>query len=177
MKQSPGRGKELCTLVASDVRRLYGGRGARAVVRAISNPSIHATVIIRLGQACPRPLSSIVRIIGLATYGVEVQSGVSIGPGLLLPHPTSIIIARGSRIGANAKIHQCVTIGTNVKGGSPDRRRGPDIGDDVLIYPGSVVIGPIAVGSGAVIGANSFVDRDVFVGEVVRGKVPRRGTA
>jgi len=168
-------------LVVSDIVRLYGSYGPRALVKAIINPSIHATLLIRLGQAMPRPLGSIVRIVALATYGVEVQPGVRIDRGLLLPHPTSIVIARGATIGCNAKIHQCVTIGTNVKNEGPDtiatNRGAPVIGDGVLIFPGSVIVGPITIGDGAVIGANSFVHRDVRPREVVRGTVPSRERA
>ena len=40
------------------------------------------------------------------------------------------------------------------------------IGDAVTIYGQSMVIGPITVGEGAVIGARSWVDKDVPPGAV-----------
>jgi len=43
-------------------------------------------------------------------------------------------------------------------------------GDDVIIYAGSFVIGPIKVGAGAVIGAESWVDRDLEPGALHRGR-------
>jgi serine O-acetyltransferase len=35
------------------------------------------------------------------------------------------------------------------------------IGDDVTIFPGTVIAGQIAIGDGSVIGANSLVVRDI----------------
>ena len=45
----------------------------------------------------------------------------------------------------------------------------PRIGDDVIIYPNSVILGDITVGSGSIIGAGAVVIRDVPVNAVVAG--------
>jgi serine O-acetyltransferase len=44
------------------------------------------------------------------------------------------------------------------------------IGDRVAIYMQSIVVGPIAVGDDAVLGARSWVDKDVPPGAVVSGR-------
>ena len=67
----------------------------------------------------------------------------------------------------NCYISQNVTLG---------RKKGnligcPTIGDNVVIYCNSVIIGNVKIGNNAVIGCNSVVLRDVKDGEVVSGIV------
>jgi len=59
-----------------------------------------------------------------------------------------------------------VTLGTGI--GSVGRGT-PTIGDRVFIAPGAKVFGPVEVGSGAIIGANAVVTRDVPENAVVGG--------
>ena len=49
----------------------------------------------------------------------------------------------------------------------------PRIGDDVVIYAGAVIIGPVVIGQGASIGANAVVNTDVPAGCMAVG-VPAR---
>ncbi|WP_372857833.1 serine O-acetyltransferase [Sphingomonas sp.] len=88
-----------------------------------------------------------------------------IGPGLGLPHPTAIVIGEGVRIGRNVTVYQNVTLGTR----DAQSRLYPTVGDEVIIYPGSVVVGNAAIGQRARIGANSFVARDVPAATTVMG--------
>ena len=67
-------------------------------------------------------------------------------------------------IGDNVWISQNVTIGR--KEGQTEV---PTICDNVYIGPGSVIIGKITLGEGCVIGANSFVNKDVPSRMVVAG--------
>jgi len=83
-----------------------------------------------------------------------------------LPHPTGIIIGGDGNIGENVWIYQNVTIGS--KGKEYDNEF-PQIGDDVVIYSGAVVLGDIEVGERAVIAANSVVTDDVPSDSVVAG--------
>lgn len=76
-----------------------------------------------------------------------------IGPGLYIEHGFSTIVY-ARRIGANFRINQNVTVGTN-KGGNPV------IGDDVSIYTGAVVVGGITIGDQVRVGANAVVLEDI----------------
>lgn len=96
-------------------------------------------------------------------FGIYVSPNASIGPGLNLPHPVGIVIGEGCSIGANATIYQHVTVGRR----SRNDPRYPVIGDDVVLYPGSVVIGPVRIGKFARIGANQVVSCDLPDGAVV----------
>ena len=66
-------------------------------------------------------------------------------------------------------IYQHVTLGgTNPTTGVGGKRH-PTIGSGVVIGSGAQVLGPIEVGEGAKIGANSVVTKDVAPGQTVVG--------
>lgn len=77
----------------------------------------------------------------------------NIGPGMLIEHGWSTIVSARS-VGSNFMIHQNCTIGYN-HGGCPT------IGDNVKLYTGAVVVGPINIGNNVTIGANCVVLNDV----------------
>ena len=98
----------------------------------------------------------------------EVPLATRIGGGLMLPHPTGIVIHPKVSIGPNCMIFQNVNLGSN-------RGRGgvPVIGGHVDIGPGACVLGGVTIGDHAVIGANAVVLQDVPAGAVAVG-VPAR---
>lgn len=99
-------------------------------------------------------------------YLIEV-SCEKIGPYLRLPHPRGIILS-AYEIGSNCLIGQWTTIGGNncerrkiEKEGDIIEIDNPMIKNNVQIYAGAVVAGPIVIGNDVVIGANSTVTFDV----------------
>lgn len=79
------------------------------------------------------------------------------GPGLSIAHYGPIVVNGSVRVGANCRIHHCVTIGTEA---NADRiSKSPKIGDNVFIGPGVVIVGEIEIANGVAIGANSYVDK------------------
>lgn len=70
-------------------------------------------------------------------------------------------------IGSQCEIFQNVTIGSNRR--SRNGRFMPIIGNNVSIGSGGVVVGPINIGDNVIIGANSYVDKDVPSNVVVVG--------
>jgi serine O-acetyltransferase len=83
------------------------------------------------------------------------RRGSRIGPGLCLFHAHSIMIPRGAEIGEDCQIYHEVTLGTGQIPGTPR------IGNRVTIYPGARILGGVAIGDDAVVGANCVVTRDV----------------
>lgn len=90
------------------------------------------------------------------------------GGGLLLPHPSGIIVHNDVRIGVNCLIFQPVTIGT-CKGNCGT----PTIGNHVDIGAGAKILGRISIGDHAKIGANAVVLCDVPAGATAVG-IPAR---
>lgn len=81
-------------------------------------------------------------------------------------HPVGIVIAPEVKIGDNCLIMQNVTIGY----GMSEKGQGyPEIGSNVKIFAGAVIIGGIKVGDGAIIAANSVVTKDVEPNTMVAG--------
>jgi serine O-acetyltransferase len=80
----------------------------------------------------------------------EIHLNCHIDGGLLLPHPTGIIIHPDSKIGPNCLIFQQVTLA-----GEVELRGHCDIG------AGAKIIGPIKIGQHVQVGANAVVTRDV----------------
>lgn len=104
--------------------------------------------------------------------GVDIDPSASIGAGLRLAHPVAVVIGEGVEIGSNVRIQQCVTLGGNSgKERIINNRRVtmPSIANYCFIGPGACVLGPIVLGEGAVVGANSVVQMDVEEWSVVSG--------
>ena len=90
----------------------------------------------------------------IALHSIDIGPQLTVGSSLVLPHPTCLVLGSGVRIGDKVTIYQGTTIG--VKNGGY-----PVIEDEVTIFPGAIIVGAITVGRGAVIGAATFVDKDV----------------
>lgn len=126
--------------------------------RAIQNPSIRVVVLYRLSSLfyeskVTRSFSWLIRQ-RLSLRGIEINSKSEVGFGLKLPHPHSVVIGKGAKVGANVTIFNGVTLGNKIEMG-PDCY--PEIGDGVRIYPGARIIGPVSIGAGSTIGANAVV--------------------
>lgn len=107
-------------------------------------------------------------------YWVHLISGTSIareariGADFHLPHSGNIIIHPDCIIGDACAIFHEVTLGTSI-----DRPGVPRLGNGVLIGPGAKLLGPVTIGDGARVAANSLVISDVPPGTVAIG-VPAR---
>lgn len=87
-------------------------------------------------------------------WQVQISPVARIGDGLLLPHPTGVVVGSGAVIGVGCTLYQQVTLGQS-EGGYPT------LGDGVIVYAGARIVGSIHVGNRAVIGANAVVTKDV----------------
>jgi serine O-acetyltransferase len=99
-----------------------------------------------------------------AVTGADIPLNTrSIAGGLILPHPTGVVVHPDVVIGPNCILFQQVTLGTGPKPGLPR------LGGHVDVGPGAKILGGVVVGDHAVIGANAVVVRDVAPGTVVAG--------
>jgi serine O-acetyltransferase len=79
------------------------------------------------------------------------------------------VIGESAEIGDDVTIYQHVTLGGTHPTTGVAGKRHPTIGDGVVIGSGAQVLGPIEIGEGAKIGANSVVTKDVAPGQTVVG--------
>lgn len=100
--------------------------------------------------------------------GIDIHPGATIGRRFFLDHSFSVI-GETAEIGDDVTIYQCVTLGgTNPANGIGGKRH-PTLADGVVIGSGAQVLGPVTVGAGSKVGANSVVTRDVAPGSTVVG--------
>ena len=102
--------------------------------------------------------------------GVEIHPGASIGRRFFIDHGMGVVIGETTEIGDGVLLYQGAVLGgTSLK----KEKRHPTIENNVVIGAAAVLLGPITVGEGARIGANSVVVKSVPPGAVVVG-VPGR---
>ena len=125
-------------------------------------PSVHARIYHSISHSLySKKLYFAARLIsqiGRHNTGIEIHPGAKIGRGLFIDHGMGIVIGETAEIGENVTIYHGVTLGGT---GTMKGKRHPTIGDNVLIGAGAKVLGPVNVGNGAKIGANSVVLQDI----------------
>jgi serine O-acetyltransferase len=102
--------------------------------------------------------------------GIEIHPGARIGRRFFIDHGMGVVIGETAELGDDVLLYQGVVLGGTTL---EKRKRHPTIGNNVVIGAAAVLLGPIAVGDGAKIGANSVVVKSVPPGATVVG-VPGR---
>ena len=133
-------------------------------------PGIHALLAHRVAHAMfvagvpllPRLIAMFTRTV----TGIEIHPAASIGQGLFIDHGTGVVIGETAEIGSNVTLYQGVTLGGT---GFATGKRHPTVQDNVTIGSGAKLLGPITIGHGAKIGANSVVITDVPPNSTVVG--------
>jgi serine O-acetyltransferase len=172
----PGFGK--FAGVAKEVRRdVLAARDRDPAARGVAPaeilatwPGIHALLAYRVAHAfhlagvplLPRAISMFTR----ALTGVEIHPAARIGEGLFIDHGSGVVIGETADIGKNVTLYQGVTLGGT---GFATGKRHPTVQDNVTIGSGAKLLGPITIGHGAKIGANSVVITDVPANSTVVG--------
>jgi serine O-acetyltransferase len=93
-----------------------------------------------------------------ALTGIEIHPGARIGDGFFIDHGAGVVIGETTEIGSRVTIYQGVTLGGT---GFQRGKRHPTIEDNVTIGSGAKLLGPITVGHGSKVGANTVVVTDV----------------
>ena len=98
--------------------------------------------------------------------GIEIHPAAEIGGGFFIDHGSGVVIGETAKIGNDVTLYQGVTLGGT---GFATGKRHPTVEDNVTIGSGAKLLGPITVGHGAKIGANSVVITDVPPNSTVVG--------
>lgn len=113
-----------------------------------------------------RPLALIIMWACHAITGCEIRPGAVLGAGLVVVHPSGIVIGGGTVVGERLQLYGSNTFGSNIGQGI---HGSPQIGDDVVFSAHAMAIGPILIGDGVVVGAAALVLGDVAAGATVKG--------
>jgi serine O-acetyltransferase len=111
--------------------------------------------------------------------GIEIHPAAKIGHRLVIDHGMGVVIGETAEIGDDCYIYHQVTLGVARAAAG---KRHPTVGNNVIIGAGAKVLGPIAVGDNARVGANAVVVDSVPPDTTVVGiparpvdrKLPRR---
>jgi serine O-acetyltransferase len=101
-----------------------------------------------------------------AVTGIEIHPAAKIGDDFFIDHGSGVVIGETAEIGDRVTLYQGVTLGGT---GFARGKRHPTIEDDVTIGSGAKLLGPVTVGHGAKVGANTVVVQDVPANSTVVG--------
>jgi len=155
---------------ASEIRRdIAAARSRDPAARGVSTleilatwPGVHALLAHRVAHALHRAgvplLPRFIAAVSRTLTGIEIHPAAVIGEGLFIDHGMGVVVGETTEIGDNVTLYQGVTLGGT---GFATGKRHPTVQDNVTIGSGAKLLGPITVGHGSKIGANSVVIHDV----------------
>jgi serine O-acetyltransferase len=101
--------------------------------------------------------------------GIDIHPGAIIGSHFFIDHGTGVVIGETTIIGNNVKIYQGVTLGAlSVAKSMKGRKRHPTLGDNVIVYSGSTILGgDTEIGHDTIVGGNVWLTKSVAPNSVV----------
>jgi serine O-acetyltransferase len=160
--------------VRRDVRAVHerdpAARGVTSLEILASWPGVHALLAHRVAHALddvglpvvPRAIANVTRTV----TGIEIHPAARVGRGLFIDHGMGVVIGETAEVGEDVTLYQGVTLGGT---GFATGKRHPTVEANVTIGSGAKLLGPIRVGHGAKIGANTVVIHDVPANSTVVG--------
>src|SRR6476619_5511123 len=145
-------------------------RGVTSLEILTSWPGVHALLSHRVAHTLhaagvpvvPRAIAYAAR----AVTGIEIHPGAKVGGGFFLDPGQGVGVGETAEIGRDVTLYQGVTLGGT---GFATGKRHPTVQDNVTIGSGAKLLGPITVGHGSKVGANSVVITDVPPNSTVVG--------
>ncbi|MGD1845977.1 MAG: serine O-acetyltransferase [Salibacteraceae bacterium] len=137
-----------------DYGRYYFGQGPISLKKVTDFPGLLATLLYRVSRYLylrNREDRALITS-NAARYltHMELYYSADIGPGLKINHGLGLVVGARVKLGRQALLHHNVTLGEK-NGGRPE------IGNEVTIYPGAIIIGKVHIGDKSTVGANSLV--------------------
>jgi len=130
-------------------------------------PGFYAIAIYRIAhKLCNLNTNYIPRMLtefAHAKTGIDIHPSATIGERFCIDHGTGVVIGETVEIGSNVKLYQGVTLGAlSVSKEMARTKRHPTIGDNVLIYANTTILGgDTVIGSGSIIGGNVWITKSV----------------
>lgn len=157
---SPARKLSLLAMIRDDiacvVARDPAASGTLEIV--LTYPGVHAIVwhriSHRLWQRRMRFPARFLAWFARLLTNVDIHPAATIGRRFFIDHGAGVVIGETAEIGDDVTLYHGVTLGGT--SWSPGKRH-PTLEDGVLVGCGAKILGPITVGKGARVGANSVV--------------------
>lgn len=168
-------------LMRDDIRCVFErDPAARSRLEVMTTyPGVHAIMMYRIAHRLwraewkypARLLSYLARI----WTNIDIHPGARVGRRFFIDHGSGVVIGETAEIGDDVTLYHGVTLGgTSWSQG----KRHPTLENGVVVGAGAKILGPITVGAGAKVGANSVVikavpSRKTIVG--IPGKIVQTG--
>jgi serine O-acetyltransferase len=154
--------REVASDVATARERDPAARRAGTIEILSSWGGVQALLAHRLAHAlhgAEIPLAPMaISYLSRAVTGVEIHPSARIGDDFFIDHGSGVVIGETAEIGDRVTLYQGVTLGGT---GFQRGKRHPTLEDNVTVGSGAKLLGPITVGHGAKVGANTVVVEDV----------------
>ncbi|WP_028137081.1 serine O-acetyltransferase [Bradyrhizobium japonicum] len=124
----------------------------------LTYPGIHAVIWYRIANrlwtAGWRFAARLLSWFGRFASNVDIHPGARIGRRFFIDHGACVVIGETAEIGDDVTLYHGVTLGGT--SWFPGKRH-PTLEDRVVVGAGAKILGPITVGAGSRVGANSVV--------------------
>jgi len=124
----------------------------------LTYPGIHAViwhrVSHRLWQRGWRFPARLLSWLSRFLTNIDIHPGAKIGQRFFIDHGAGVVIGETAEVGNDVTLYHGVTLGGT--SWSPGRRH-PTLEDRVVVGAGAKILGPITIGQGTRVGANSVV--------------------
>ena len=146
----------------------------------LSYPGMFAIFIYRIAhELYARKVAMIPRMMSEYAHsqtGIDINPGATIGEYFFIDHGTGVVVGETSIIGDNVKLYQGATLGALSPAGMPTNpgvRRHPKVGNNVVLYANSTLLGGATeVGDNVIVGGNAFLTSSVEPDTIVSVKTP-----
>lgn len=173
---------QIQAILMKDVAANFDGDPAAASKEEVifSYPGLYAIFVYRVAhELYESKVPLIPRIMSEYAHGatgIDINPGAQIGEYFFIDHGTGIVVGETTIIGDNVKLYQGATLGALSPAGmatNPNVRRHPKVGNNVVIYANSTLLGGATeIGDNVVVGGNAFLTSSVAPNTVVSVKNP-----
>ena len=162
--------REVTSDVAAARDRDPAARGVGTVEILATWPGVQAILSHRVTHALHEagiPLAPLaLSFASRAVTNIEIHPAARIGEDFFIDHGSGVVIGETAEIGCCCTLYQGVTLGGT---GFQRGKRHPTLESFVTVGSGAKLLGPITVGQGAKVGANTVVIEDVPENSTVVG--------
>lgn len=146
----------------------------------LSYPGMFAIFIYRIAhELYARKVAMIPRMMSEYAHsqtGIDINPGATIGEYFFIDHGTGVVVGETTIIGDNVKLYQGATLGALSPAGmatNPGVRRHPKVGNNVVLYANSTLLGGATeIGDNVIVGGNAFLTSSVEPDTIVSVKTP-----
>ena len=143
------------------------GGGLANAIAAFINPCFHSVIFYRFSQLLYRchlsVFAKVIWYLNRLLFGVDIDYRADLAGGFCLIHGLGCVIGKDVQSNGRLTVYQGVTIGGSGKSRFYNEKEiwQPILGDDVVVYCNSMILGPVAIGDGVRIKAGEMVTSDI----------------